>query len=283
MPIQPAVWLAEQTRQQRQLLLVIDTLHSPHVIASLFKLAPIGEYIRLFQDSEFDDLLEQSPWLIRVQSSSTAAISYLLQNPILNWGWIASAAQLDLDEIARHWRERMVINDSRQRWFYRFQDNQVIARHLSAMTAQQMPSLLGPLAGALSWDGEQWQAFENPQPGPCPQPFATPWLDVPESAAISEAVEIEALKKWLWQYHPFATASLPITDPFDVWLKQQLALATELGWNDPEQIHFLAEHKLDPERAQHVAWAKHPDETPEAHFERVKRAFAALDADRKAP
>lgn len=283
MHIQPAVWLAEQTRQQRQLLLIIDTLHSPQVIANLFTLAPIRDYIRLFQGSEFDDLLEQSPWLIRIESTSIAAVSYLLQNPMLNWGWLASTPHLDLNEIAQHWRERLVINENGQRWFYRFQDNQVIARHLSALTEQQTPSLLGPLAGVLSWDGEQWQAFENPQPGPSPQPFATPWLDVPESAAISEAIEIEAIKQWLWQYHPFATASLPISDPFDVWIKQQLDLATELGWNDPEQIRFLAEHKLDPERAAHAAWAKQFGETPQAHFVRVKRTFTALDTERTEP
>jgi hypothetical protein len=283
MHTQPAVWLAEQKRQHRQLLLIIDTLHSPQAVAMLFKLAPVRDYIRLFQGTEFEDLLEQSPWLIRIEPSSMDAVAYLLQNPTLNWGWLASTAQLDLNEVAQHWRERLVIDENGQRWFYRFQDNQVIARHLAALTAQQIPLLLGPLAGALSWDGEQWQSFVNEQPGLFPEPFDRPWLQVPESAAISEEIDIEALKQWLWQHHPYTTASLPISEPFDVWLKQQLDLARQLGWDDAARIHFLAEHKLDPERAAHTAWDKQPGETPEAHFTRVRRTFAELDANRAKP
>ena len=274
--IQPAAWLAEQKRQQRQLLLVVDTLHSPHVIATLFKLAPIRDYIRLFQGTEFEDLLEQSPWLIRIDSSSMEAVTHLLQNPTLNWGWLASTAQLNLNEVAQHWRERLVISENGQRWFYRFQDNQVIARHLGALSATQIPLLLGPLASALAWDGEHWQSFENPQPALQPMPCATPWLDVPESEAISEAIEVGALKKWLWGNHPRLTYRLP--DPIEDWIKQQLDVATAWGWNDAEQILFLAEHKLDPERAGHAVWARLPAEMPEAHFARVQHAFATLDA-----
>ena len=281
--IQPAAWLAEQKHQQRQLLLVVDTLHSPQVIATLFKLAPIRDYIRLFQGTEFEDLLEQSPWLIRIDSSSMEAVTHLLQNPTLNWGWVASTAQLDLNEVAQHWRERLVISENGQRWFYRFQDSQVIARHLGALSATQIPLLLGPLASALAWDGEHWQSFENIQPALQPMPCATPWLDVPESEAISEAIEVGALKRWLWGNHPHATASLPISVPLAVWLKQQLNLAAEWGWNDAEQILFLVEHKLDPERAAHSVWEVQAGETPEAHFARVQREFTTLGARQARP
>jgi hypothetical protein len=283
MPTQPAAWFAEQKRHQRQWLLIIDTTHSPEVVATLFKLASIRDYIRLFQGSEFEDLLEQSPWLIRIDSSSTEAVTHLLQNPTLNWGWLASAPQLELSEVAQHWRERLVIRENGQRWFYRFQDNQVIARHLGALSSQQIPLLLGPLASALAWDGEQWHSFENQQPALYPEPFATPWLDVPESDAMSEAINIEALKKWLWQHHPHATASLPISVPLAVWLKQPLALAAEWGWNDAEQILFLVEHQLDPKRAAHPAWATQSGELPDAHFARVQREFTTLDAKQATP
>lgn len=283
MHTQPAAWLAEQKQQQRQLLLIIDTVHSPRVIEVLFKAVPIRDYIRLFQGSEFEDLLEQSPWLIRVDKASMDGVTHLLQQPKLNWGWVASTAQLDLHEVAQHWRERLVISENGKRWFYRFQDNQVIARHLAALSAEQIPLLLGPLTSALAWDGEQWQSFENEQPGLYPPPFATPWLDVPESEAISEAIKIKALRQWLWQHHPFTTASLPIFVSLDVWLKQQLDLMAEWGWNDPEHIFYVIEQKLDHERADHAIWVKQQGETPAVHFARVKREFAALNAQQARP
>jgi len=278
---QPAEWLKEQQKKQRQLLLIIDTVAAPNVIAALFKVAPIRDYIRLFQGTEFESLLEQSPWMVRIDSSWTAALAHLLQCPGDNWGWIASAEHLDLNEVARHWRDRMVISEAGRRWFYRFQDNVVISRHLNALSPRAIPLLLGPLAAALCWNGEHWQHFNNEQPAVYPAPFATPWLEVPESAAASRAIEIRALKRWLWHKHPHATYQLPVA--IDDWIEQQLDLATDLDWNAAEQIFFLAEHKLDPERAQHSAWAKQTGETPETHFARVQKAFAASDANKGKP
>lgn len=276
MTLQPAIWLAEQHRQQRQLLLIIDTVAAPNAIASLFEHTPVRDYIRLFQGTEFESLLEQSPWLIRFDYSSVPSLRQLLESPENNWGWIGSAAHLDVNQVAQHWRDRMVINEGDTRWFYRFQDNIVIARHLSALSAAQIPLLLGPLDAALCWAGEHWQSFENQNPAIYPAPFATPWLEVPESSAAREATHIRVIENWLWDKHPDATFHLPVF--VKVWIKQQVDLAAEWGWDDAEQILFLVEHKLDPERAAHTAWAKQSGETPEAHFNRVKREFAALDA-----
>ncbi len=280
MVIEPTHWLAEQKRHQRQLLLIIDTLHSPEVIPTLFKLAPVRDYIRLFHGTEFEDLLPQSPWLIRIDSSSTAAIFHLLQNPTLNWGWLASTAQLDLNEIAQHWRDRLVISEDGQRWFYRFQDNQVIARHLGALTAQQIPLLLGPLAGVLSWDGKCWQAFENQQPAPHPEPFATPWLDVPESPEIADQIEHHALLAWLWEEYGDATQKLAEVQTLEPWLALQIQRARDWNWDAPEQKFFLLKQQLNPYLNDHPAWEPRPHETPEQHFARCQCEFSSYDKGR---
>lgn len=170
MPTHPMQWLAAQEQQHRQLLLIIDTVAAPDAIATLFKLAPIRDYIRLFQGTEFEDLLEQSPWLVCIEKTSMHALTTLLQDTDSNWGWVASAQQVDLNEVAQHWRERMVFDANGQRWFYRFQDNRIITQHLGALSPQQIPWLLGPLAGALCWDGQQWRSFENLQPAIYPPP-----------------------------------------------------------------------------------------------------------------
>lgn len=281
MTLQPANWLAEQQRQQRQLLLIIDSVAAPDTVASLFKHAPIRDYIRLFHGTEFERLLEQSPWLIRLDYSSLPALKHLLDRPESNWGWLASVSHLDLSAVAQHWRERMIIREADQRWFYRFQDNVVMARHLTALNQAQIPLLLGPLDAALCWSGEHWHSVENPRPASYAPPFATPWLEVPESSAATEAITLRAIENWLWEKHPDATFHLPVF--VKVWIKQQLDLAAEWGWDDAEQIFFLVEHRLDPERAAHPAWAKQEGEAPAERFVRVQCELAGLDARQATP
>jgi hypothetical protein len=266
----PYHWIRQEQQLSRELVLVIDSGTAPDAVPGLFRQSPVREYIRLFQGTEFEDLLDVTPWLIRIDNSMMPAINYLLQCPDLNWGWIASAVNLDLKDVARHWHDRLVTHDERKRWFYRFQDNQVIARHLGAMNAQQIPLLLGPLSGALSWDGESWQSFENDHPAVYPLPFDKPWLQVPETPAICEAIEIAAAQDWLWDNHRHATANLLISVPLNHWVQHQLRLATEWSWSDTEHLYFLLEHKLDPLLADHPAWESKPDESPQAHFQRVK-------------
>ncbi|MCD5995492.1 DUF4123 domain-containing protein [Pseudomonas sp. CDFA 602] len=276
MTLQPSQWLAEQYRRKRQLVLTVDTLAAPDAIATLFSLAPIRDYLRLFQGTEFDSLLAQSPWLIRIDPSTTPAIERLLQHPEQNWGWIGSADNLDLAELARHWRDRMVIRDADQRWLYRFQDNRVMVRHLSALDAHHIPLLLGPLAQALCWDGEAWLQFENKRPALYLPPFATPWTQVTESKAASHAIELRALENWLWQHHPTSTARLPVNTTLNVWLTDQLELATGWGWNAPEDILFLVQNRLDPTLAAHGLWHPIQGETPERHLQRVRHNIATL-------
>jgi hypothetical protein len=276
--LQPNQWLAEQQRLGRQLTLIVDTVSAPQTIATLFTLAPIRDYRRLFQGTEFDDLLEHSPWLIRIDQTTLPALNRLLLQPDDHWGWLASATTLDLDDQARHWRDRMVISEGDQRWFYRFQDNRVIARHLAALHYEHIPLLLGPLNEALCWNGDTWLRFENSRPALYLPPFATPWADVSEPADISEAIELRALKNWLWQEHSTATASLPISVSLDAWLKQQLDLAEQWRWDRAEQIRFLVQHKLDPAVAHHNFWDSQPDETPADHFQRVQREVVTLTA-----
>lgn len=271
MTTQPTHWLDQQTQQQRQLLLNIDTVSAPDVIATLFTLAPIRDYIRLFHATEFEDLLEQSPWLIRLESSSMKAATHLLQNPTLNWGWIASAVNLDLNQVARHWRDRMVFSHDDQRWFYRFQDNQIIAQHLSALSPAQTPLLLGPLTSALCWNGEQWQSFENEHPRLHPAPFATPWLEVPSPVEVAAELERRALNAWLWEENGEATQRLAEAQPLEPWLTQQLQRARDWNWESLEQKYFLLERQLNPALAEHPAWQHRANETPEQHFARCKR------------
>lgn len=264
-------WLDQQRKQQRQLVLIANPMAEPNPVPSLFTQALIRDYLKLYQGSEFDHLADLGPWLIRIDPSSMPALSVLMQTPQQHWGWVASAEHLDLNDIAAHWRARMIIHDDGQRAFYRLQDNRVIARHLQALEQQQIPLLLGPLCSALCWTGERWLAVDNPEPGARPEPFATPWLDVPQPESVADAVHCAQLEKWLWEDHLEATAQLQGRQPLAPWLHAQLHKAKNWNWLTEAQVHFLLEHQLDAELANHPAWTPRADEAADAHFLRVTR------------
>lgn len=267
----PTQWLSEQRSQQRQLVLIANPMAEPNPVPTLFAQAPIHDYVKLYQGTEFDSLAALGPWLVRIDSSAMPALSALLQTPQQHWGWVASAEHLDMNEIVAHWRARMIVRDGDQRSFYRLQDNRVISRHLQALHKEQIPLLLGPLCSALCWDGEQWISVDNPIPGTYPEPFDTPWLKVPPSAKQTAEMQKVVLEAWLRENHLEATQQLLTREPLGPWLQAQLDNANSWGWSRQEQIHFLLEHQLSSDIANLPKWVPRADETPDAHFVRVQQ------------
>lgn len=267
----PSQWLTLQRTHKRQLVVIANPMAEPNPIPTLFANAPIRDYVKVYQGTPFDNFAPLGPWLVRIDASSMAALSALLQSPEHHWGWVASAEQLDMNEVVAHWQARMLIHDEGQRAFYRFQDNRVISRHLQALDKEQMPLLLGPLCSALCWDGEQWMSVDNPTPGAYPEPFDTPWLQVPPAAEQSAAEQKAVLETWLLENHLDATQQLLTRESLGPWLQTQLNNADSWGWSRQEQVHFLLEHQLNTDLAHLPAWAPRADEAPDAHFGRVQQ------------
>ncbi len=269
----PRNWLQKQQALHRVVLLMIDRLAEPDPLIQLFQDDAVHEYASLYQDSEVADMAELGPWLVRPNSTDAAA--KLLENPQLNWGWLASVEKADMPALAEHWRNRIVVHENGQRSLYRFQDNRVIARHLQALHTEQWPLLLGPINSALAWDGERWQAFDNPAPALLPIPVQTPWLELVEPEATGRAIRRHNLQLWLWQQHTSATASLAEKQPLEIWLDERLVLAERWGWRRSEQLQFLLSNQLQEASARHPDWQPAPEETAEEHFNRCLRAFSA--------
>lgn len=264
-------WLSEQRSHQRELVVIANPMATPSPIPTLFASAPIRDYVKIYQGTPFENLAPLGPWLVRINVSTMAALSALLQSPEHHWGWVASAQQLDINEVVAHWQARMVIHDEGQRALYRFQDNRVIARHLQALDSHQIPLLLGPLCSALCWDGEQWVSVDNPTPCSYPEPFDTPWLKTTSSTEQSAAAQTAILEIWLWENQLEATQQLLTREPLAPWLQMQLDKADSWGWSRQEQIHFLLEHQLSDDLANLPAWTPRADEAPAAHFVRVQQ------------
>jgi hypothetical protein len=271
-------WFDEQQAEQRQLLLILDSLAKPNPVQGLFASDLIQQYVNLYQDSAVTEMAEVGPWLVLLNDSNPEQIRSLLDSPAQNWGWLASAEQLDLTLLSQHWRERMLIEEQGQRSLYRFQDNRVIAHHLREIEEIQRPILLGPLCSALCWDGQCWQCFDNPRPSQYPAPFDTPWLAIAEPETVQHHISRHNLELWLWQNHSKATADLAETRLLTDWLDQQLDKARRWNWLAEQQLHFLLLHQLDPALAEHSAWAPAEHETAEAHFARVSTVLSSSTA-----
>ncbi|MEK0361416.1 DUF4123 domain-containing protein [Pseudomonas sp. CBC3] len=273
-------WLDEQQAQQRQLLLIIDSLAEPSPIQELFVSDLMQDYINLYHGTEFADLADIGPWLVAVSASEVAQIQPMLDAPERNWGWLASADRIDLTALAQHWRERMQVDEKGQRSLYRFQDSRVIARHLAELAPAQQPLLLGPLNSALCWDGECWQCFDNARPGQYPAPFEAAWLTLPEPDTVVREIQRHNLTLWLWQQHPTLTAKLAERVVLDAWLNEQLNQAELWQWHSPEQQRFLLQYRLNLVLVAHSFWTPRPVESPEQHFLRCQAFFTNLECPR---
>jgi hypothetical protein len=267
-------WLNEQLIQKQELLVVLDRMAEPDPVRELKALKAMKDSADLYRGTEFNELASIGPCLVRLTGSNAPFLRKLLTFPEQNWGWLASAEHIDLKALTIHWRERMLIEEKGQRSLYRFQDNRVLARNLNALTVEQYPLLLGPLARALVWDGLAWQRFENPMPGLYPAPSPAPWL-LSEPDDIAEAIQLHNLKSWLWEQHAETVAHLAEQTSVDNWLGIQHAKAKSWGWNSTAAIQFLLEQQLLSTLAAHPAWMPLPGESAEQHLARCHKEFSS--------
>jgi hypothetical protein len=270
-------WLDDQRGQQRQLLLVIDSMAEPNPVQELFAKDLMRDYVNLYQGTELSDLTDVGPWLVALSESEVMQLRTMLDAPEGNWGWLASASRIDLSVLGNHWQARMLIEELDQRALYRLQDSRVIAHHLSGLAPEQRHLLLGPLASALCWDGDEWSRFDNPVPAYCPPPFATPWLDLPEPPTTASQIRRHNFLQWLWQEFPTVTAKLAEHVLLDDWVDDQLNQAEHWHWHALEQQRFLLRYRMDPVLASHAFWIAQIAETPEQHFVRCQDAVATME------
>ncbi|MEL7560763.1 DUF4123 domain-containing protein [Stutzerimonas chloritidismutans] len=268
-------WLSEQQAQNRQLLLVIDSLAEPAPLPRLFSADLVHSYANLYQGTEVAEMASVGPWLIVLNELNLTQLASLTDAPEQSWGWLASVEHADLAALTQHWQARIFSDEQGQRSLYRFQDNRIVARHLAELDASQRPLLLGPLTSALCWDDHNWQWFDNEQPGEYPEPFEKPWLSIPEPEHVRRAVTHHNLELWLWESHTHATTKLAETRVLSEWLDRQLDKAKEWHWHSEPQLQFLLRYQLEPALAEHPAWLPADQETPEAHYSRVSSVLTS--------
>ncbi len=267
-------WLGEQSRLNRVLILVVDSLAEPNPVTPLYSAGVMQRSVQLYRRTEFAQFAAISPWLAELQNPGDEEFRKLLDDPQRNWGWIGSMDKPDLDSLTQHWIARMVIDEDGDRSLFRFQDNRVLARCLGNMKESEWPLLLGPISSVLYWDEDQWESADNSKPGVYPVPHPEPWLRSPESGEQARSILRDNLKRWLLTWHVDAAAALAETCVVSEWLETQMDLLDAWDWRTPEQREMMLSHRLSPSCMADVAWEPFPGETSQQHFARCQRVFA---------
>jgi len=263
-------WAHEQTSQGRGIYLMLDASGQLQARNALVRDLGIDRYRNLYARTAADSVASTAPYLFLLDTVEHPALQALLNKPEQHWGWLGSGASTDLDALTAHWQDRLVTGERPTQALYRFQDNRVIGRALTALNPEQYAHYLGPLISVCYWQADQWTVVDNPEPDIYPVPADPAWLSASTPQAISGDTLFKNARRYLMQEHTETLSNLPEHNDVDVWLRGLLELARTWGWQKPEHIYFLLTQSLrTPGYAPPRGWSPRPDETPSTHFDRL--------------
>lgn len=269
-------WLTARQAENKTCYLLLDTLASPNPLRQLFNinLSRVNGFICLYKNTELSTLEEVSPWLIPIDKSLYQAMQPLEKKPENNWGYLVSMdSQYSLQDLVSHWHDRMIIEEE-PRALYRFQDNRIIIRHLSQLTEQQIPLLLGPINSVMAWNDEQkqWQEFINNDPKLRSNPIERPWLTIPEPEHIDKEMRQKNTMRWLLNNYSNSVYASNIYPMYE-WVEESLNQTDQWQWTTKDQQRLYILQRLDKEQRDDPGWRPLPNETPQTHYERCKAIF----------
>lgn len=267
-------WLTEQ--QGKTLYLILDSTAEPNPIKTWFneQSTQINNVACLYKNTELAKLEEVSPWLIRIDEVEQNLLNPFTNHPEQNWGYLVSMDnQYTLQDLVNHWHDRMIVEEE-PRALYRFQDNRIIIRHLSQLSEQQTPLLLGPISSVMTWNDEikQWQTFTSNDPKLRPNPTNHPWLAIPEPDPIDKEMRQKNTMRWLLNNYSNSVYVSNIYPMYE-WVEESLDQTDQWQWPTKEQQHLYILQRLDKEQRDDPRWQPLPNEMPQAHYERCKALF----------
>ena len=270
-PMSPQQWMIEQHLLGNALCLILDSEGERHTRQMLLGSQDAAQYCSLYSATPIADLADAGPFLFLIDNPHDARLNELLQAPDRNWGWLASVApEAGLLELAKHWRERLIVGTRPHQALYRFPDNRVLSRALKHLATGAVAGYLGPVISACYWQGQRWETFSNPAPGNHPVPENPSWWEVPVEGDQYAHIREVNTRRYLLAEHLDAYARIAEQQDPDLWLGTQLALADAWGWQTPEQLEFLLVQRLKhADGALAERWQAHPNETAAEHFQRV--------------
>ncbi|WP_421556524.1 DUF4123 domain-containing protein [Pseudomonas kitaguniensis] len=263
-------WLQEQRQQGRHLYLVLDTHGQLEERTALACERGVDQYRNLYIGTPAESLANVAPYLFHLGNTGHPALRALLDTPERHWGWLASAASADLDALTTHWQNRLVKGERPNQALYRFHDNRVLGRALACLHPEQRPDYLGLITSVCYWQAGQWAVTDNPNPGIHPLPADPAWCHTPTPESTVKSLQFDNARRYLARKHIGRLLDLARQQDIDSWLRGQLDLAHTWGWQEPHTLHFLlTQSVLAPDYTAPKSWLPRPNETPQAHVDRV--------------
>ncbi|WP_095186462.1 DUF4123 domain-containing protein [Pseudomonas sp. Irchel 3H9] len=270
----PNQWMSQQLQAGRRLCLILEgsnAARQPMLAARGFP-----DYCSLYAQTPLAEIATAGPLILLLDQVGEPALLDLLQKPEMNWGWLGSLPNVDLTDVTRHWRDRLLVGPEGHQALYRFHDNRTLARALNYLKVEQWPAFLGPLISVCYWHEDRWHYGSNPAPGDHPVPDPAPWLNIPNPNAYA-ILHANILRYLLAEHSESLAALVEFQDP-RVWLTQVLEQARAWQWNRPEQLEFLVVRRLEEaSRASVIRWQPTVGETPEDHFQRTLQLWCSVE------
>jgi len=270
----PNQWMSQQLQAGRRLCLILEgsnAARQPMLAARGFP-----DYCSLYAQTPLAEIATAGPLILLLDQVGEPALLDLLQKPEMNWGWLGSLPNVDLTDVTRHWRDRLLVGPEGHQALYRFHDNRTLARALNCLKVEQWPAFLGPLISVCYWHEDRWHYGSNPAPGDYPVPDPAPWLNIPNPNAHA-ILHANILRYLLAEHSESLAALVEFQDP-RVWLTQVLEQARAWQWNRPEQLEFLVVRRLEEaSRASVIPWQPTVGETPEDHFQRTLQLWRSME------
>ncbi len=270
----PNQWMSQQLQAGRRLCLILEgsnAARQPMLAARGFP-----DYCSLYAQTPLAEIATAGPLILLLDQVGEPALLDLLQKPEMNWGWLGSLPNVDLTDVTRHWRDRLLVGPEGHQALYRFHDNRTLARALNYLKVEQWPAFLGPLISVCYWHEDRWHYGSNPAPGDHPVPDPAPWLNIPNPNAYA-ILHANILRYLLAEHSESLAALVEFQDP-RVWLTQVLEQARAWQWNRPEQLEFLVVRRLEEaSRASVIRWQPTVGETPEDHFQRMLQLWRSME------
>lgn len=257
-------WTAAQRALGREVVLLLDGEAATR--RELMAALGSDRWSALYSQTPAAQLASAGPTAFRVGDGELRLAGTDLSAPQTHWGWLASIAPGDWEAWLSHWRARLMVGPG----LYRFHDNRVLARALDVLAPAELPAYLGPSISLCYWQTDGWRVVDNPVPGSYPVPSEPAWLRVPAPAA--EVTLLVNADRYLVRHDYERYLQLASEQDHEAWLGRQLEQAKAWGWVTSAQLEFLLLSSLrSPGFRVGEEWARWPEETPEAHFQRVRR------------
>jgi hypothetical protein len=279
--LSPQQWMIDQRRLGHSICLILDSQDERQTRQVLLGSQEAAQSCSVYSQTPVADIANAGPFLFRIDTPEDRRLDELFKAPERNWGWFASIApEAGLHELAKHWRERLIVGIRPHQGLYRFHDNRVLTRALRHLTTATIPGYLGPIISVCYWQGQYWETLSNPAPGNHPVPESPAWWEVPAEGDQSAHIREVNARRYLLAEHLDAYARIAEQQDPVLWLSTQLDLADTWGWHSPEQLEFLLVQRLKETDGTPAAWWQpRPGETPAAHFERVYQATQFWQGD----